>query len=477
MLKNKSNVTAEKVEKMPSQFYSANEKKSASDMADGKKGINRFRLAAAGVTTVLTIATATSAVLISGLSVGYTVEVDNTVVGKVATKNAYYEVLDEVKSEVNGISDVEFEAEGKENFRIELVRKSDLTDKSELAENLKSTTEGMTEAVSITVDGVFLAAVPESHEAHNLLERYLLQYSSEAENITTEFAQKIEVTTGLVPEESVQTAEEVYETLIAGKTVTHTVAADETLEEIANVYGTTEKDIAKTNDVKKAEEGMVLTVHTEEPVLSIRTTEHVSEETEIPFETIRKEDADLYEGRTEVKKAGVPGKAYKESYVTKINGEVVEEEIVREEVLEEPETQVESVGTKEAPPSVGSGNFQMPSTGKFSSPFGPRWGRMHTGIDIAAKTGTPIYASDNGIVTEAQYKNNGYGNLIVVDHGNGFVTYYAHCSAIDVKVGDIVAKGDLIGKIGSTGRSTGAHLHFEVRVNGEPKDPMKYIKE
>ncbi len=477
MLKNKSNVTAKRVEKVPAQFYSANEKKSAQNIAGCKKGMNRFRVAAAGVTTVLTFATATCALLISDLSVGYTVEVDNTVVGKVATKNAYYEVLDEVKNEVNGMTDVEFETEGKENFRMELLKKSDLTEKKELAENLKSISEGMTEAATITVDGVFLAAVPESHEAHNLLERYLLQYSSEAENITTEFAQNIEVTTGLVPEESVQSADQVYEMLIAGKSVTHTVAADETLEEIADVYGTTEKDLAKTNDVKKAEEGMVLTVYTAEPALAIQTTEHVSEETEIPFETIQKEDADLYEGRTEIKKAGIPGKAYKESYVTKINGEVVKEEVVREDVLEEPEAQIESIGTKEAPSSVGTGNFMMPSSGKFSSPFGPRWGRMHTGIDIAAKTGTPIYASDNGIVTEARYKNNGYGNLIVVDHGNGFVTYYAHCSAIDVKVGDIVAQGDLIGKIGSTGRSTGAHLHFEVRVDGEPRDPMKYIKE
>ncbi len=477
MLKNMSNVTAKKVENIPVQFYSANEKTAATRKADGKKGKNRFRIAIAGVTTVLAFATVASAVLISDLSVGYTVEVDNTVVGKVATKSAYYEVLDEVKTEIHDMADVEFETEGKENFRMELLKKSDLTDKTELAENLKSTSEGMIEAASITADGVFLAAVPESHEAHNLLEKYLMQYTSDASNITTEFAQKIEVTTGFVPEESVQTADQVYEMLLAGKTVTHTVAANETLEDIADMYGTTKKDLVKTNHVKKAKEGMILTVHTEEPALAIQTVEHILEETDIPFETIQEQDADLYEGRVEVKKAGVPGKVYKESYVTKINGEVVKEAIMREDVLEEPQTQIECVGTKKAPPSVGSGSFMMPSVGKFSSPFGPRWGRMHTGIDIAAKTGTPIYASDNGIVTEAQYKNNGYGNLIVVDHGNGFVTYYAHCSEIDVKVGDIVAKGDLVGKIGSTGRSTGAHLHFEVRVDGEPRDPMKYIKE
>ena len=101
---------------------------------------------------------------------------------------------------------------------------------------------------------------------------------------------------------------------------------------------------------------------------------------------------------------------------------------------------------------------------------------MHAGIDLGASTGTPIYASDNGIVTEAQFKNNGYGNFISIDHGNGFVTYYAHCSEILVSPGDVVAKGDLIARVGSTGRSTGPHLHFEVRADGEAQDPMNYIK-
>lgn len=118
----------------------------------------------------------------------------------------------------------------------------------------------------------------------------------------------------------------------------------------------------------------------------------------------------------------------------------------------------------------------MPTSGTLSSPFGTRWGRKHTGIDLRASTGTPIYASDNGIVTKAEYSSNGYGNLIIVDHGNGFITYYAHCEDIAVSKGDVVAKGDFIGTVGNTGRSTGPHLHFEIREDGQAKDPMPYLK-
>ena len=145
-------------------------------------------------------------------------------------------------------------------------------------------------------------------------------------------------------------------------------------------------------------------------------------------------------------------------------------------IVSEPVTQIELVGTKEPPPSMGTGSFIMPASGRLTSPFGARWGRNHNGIDIAAKTGTPIYASDNGIVIESEYRNNGYGNIIKIDHQNGFVSYYAHCSELYANVGDVVAKGDLIAAIGNTGRSTGPHLHFEIRQDSVAKDPYNFIK-
>ena len=126
-----------------------------------------------------------------------------------------------------------------------------------------------------------------------------------------------------------------------------------------------------------------------------------------------------------------------------------------------------------------SGRFIRPVDGKLTSGFGMRLHpifkvrKMHTGIDISAPAGTPIRAADSGVVVEAGYLR-GYGYTVIIDHGGGVATLYAHCSAILVVVGQEVQRGQTIARVGSTGYSTGPHLHFEVRVNGEPVDPVGY---
>jgi murein DD-endopeptidase MepM/ murein hydrolase activator NlpD len=118
--------------------------------------------------------------------------------------------------------------------------------------------------------------------------------------------------------------------------------------------------------------------------------------------------------------------------------------------------------------------FIWPVNGPVTSGYGWRWGRMHEGIDIAAPTGTPIWAAASGSVIYAGWLG-GYGNLVVVDHGNGLATAYAHASAILVSIGQSVSQGETVALIGSTGNSTGPHLHFEVRVNGVAVDPLLYL--
>jgi murein DD-endopeptidase MepM/ murein hydrolase activator NlpD len=115
-----------------------------------------------------------------------------------------------------------------------------------------------------------------------------------------------------------------------------------------------------------------------------------------------------------------------------------------------------------------------PVNGPVVSGFGMRWGRLHEGIDIAASTGTPIWAAAAGTVIHTGWLG-GYGNLVVVDHGNGLATAYAHASAILVAVGQQVSQGETVSLVGSTGNSSGPHLHFEVRVNGIAVDPLLYL--
>ncbi|MGE5559461.1 MAG: LysM peptidoglycan-binding domain-containing M23 family metallopeptidase [Chloroflexota bacterium] len=119
--------------------------------------------------------------------------------------------------------------------------------------------------------------------------------------------------------------------------------------------------------------------------------------------------------------------------------------------------------------------FLWPLRGTLTSLFGPRWGKLHTGIDIAASYGADIRAALGGIVDTAAWLR-GYGRTVILDHGDGFETLYAHASKLLVEKGEQVTPGEIIAKVGSSGNSTGPHLHFEVRIGGECVDPHKLLE-
>lgn len=123
---------------------------------------------------------------------------------------------------------------------------------------------------------------------------------------------------------------------------------------------------------------------------------------------------------------------------------------------------------------VGMGGYAWPRCDTITSEYGRRWGRMHNGIDIDGETGDPIFASKAGTVMFAG-SSGGYGNLVIISHGDGVVTAYAHQSALAVRDGQRVAQGQRIGSVGNTGNSTGSHLHFETRVNGSPTNPRRFL--
>lgn len=141
-----------------------------------------------------------------------------------------------------------------------------------------------------------------------------------------------------------------------------------------------------------------------------------------------------------------------------------------------PKTQLASSSSRESAPTNQSYSFFWPVSGKITSTYGMRHGKMHTGIDISNGNGTQngIKASLGGTVTRAGYAG-GYGNLVVVDHGSGWSTYYAHLSRIGVQKGQRVKQGDVLGNMGTTGNSTGVHLHFEVRRHDNPINPLTVL--
>jgi len=133
-----------------------------------------------------------------------------------------------------------------------------------------------------------------------------------------------------------------------------------------------------------------------------------------------------------------------------------------------------AAASSSSPAPVSTGALGWPVAGPVTSGFGSRWGRMHEGIDIGVSEGTPVHAADAGTVIYAGWMS-GYGNIVVIDHGNGLSTAYAHNAQLLVGQGAAVAKGAVISLSGNTGHSTGPHVHFEVRQNGTPVDPLGYL--
>lgn len=195
----------------------------------------------------------------------------------------------------------------------------------------------------------------------------------------------------------------------------------------------------------------------------------------MPYETVKKDSEELYIGETKVSEKGQRGEKAVSYAVREVNGERVGRSETREKILDEPVDKLILEGDKELP-GVGTGEFTWPADdGYVSSKKGQRWGRAHKGIDIARPETLDIVAADHGTVSKAGAAGT-FGNRVVVDHKNGYETIYAHLSSIDVQVGDKVSPHTKLGDMGTTGRSTGIHLHFELSYDGQDRDPLDYVK-
>lgn len=182
---------------------------------------------------------------------------------------------------------------------------------------------------------------------------------------------------------------------------------------------------------------------------------------------------DMTVGQSKLLNNGSEGKKTVTKEIQMINSKVLSTRITSEKTVAKPINKVVLQGSK-SPGTVAAGMLFTPSRGTISSGFGMRWGKMHEGLDIAANMGDPIYAALDGNVIYSAWET-GYGNVIKLQHDNGLITIYGHCSKLIATVGQYVKKGDEIALVGSTGNSTGPHLHFEVRVNGVAQNPVAFL--
>lgn len=224
-------------------------------------------------------------------------------------------------------------------------------------------------------------------------------------------------------------------------------------------------------------------------LVNIKMTYVVTETVSIPYTTITTRDASKYSGYRVVNRKGKNGSKNVITSVVYVDGELYTT-YFSEEILVEPVDELLTVGGKTTFGGVYIGEasdmgflWPAPHCHYISSPFGWRRSGWHKGVDLCTRNGTakgsPVIASRAGTVELVQRSGSGYGNMVLINHGDGYKTRYAHLldKSITVKVGDYVEGGQTIGKVGSTGNSSGPHLHFEVIYNGETFDPMKYISQ
>ena len=225
--------------------------------------------------------------------------------------------------------------------------------------------------------------------------------------------------------------------------------------------------------------GDKITIKAEKPVLDVVIVYETTVVEDVPFTTEFINDSNMYESQRRVQSQGILGKEENTYEITVENNVEVGRKNLQTKIISAPAAAKVRVGTKKAVSRSGS-SFGVVGGGRLTSNFGSRIhpvtrkSTFHKGIDIGAARGNPVYAYANGTVTYAG-RMSGYGNFIAISHGNGMVTRYGHLSAIYVKTGQTVSVRQRIGSVGSTGVSTGPHLHFEVLINGSFKNPLNYL--
>ena len=431
------------------------------------------------------VAIAAAATVLSLYTLGAEVTYDGQRLGVVASRHAAQQVVEELE-------DITRKTTGNGGYAVDeallstetgVFPRRELLSRDEFEETLGDALGEVEYAYVLYVDGEKVVATTRSGALEDLLEQLKLGYQT-ADTVNAYFVEDVEIRQEYVESSYVMNLGYIAEILNETKEgeVTYTVQSGDSYYSIADDYEMSLDDLMKLNegyDPDLLRVGDVLTISNAVPYLTVVNVERQRYVQDTPYQVEYTDDSSMYQGEYKVTSAGVYGKADVTANVTYINGEETEREVVASVTLSQPVTEQQLRGTKERPTWYPTGSFSWPCTGVLTSRFGYRslnlsGSNYHQGIDIGNSYGTSIYASDGGTVTYSGWMG-GYGYLVIIDHGNGYETYYGHNSSLVAYVGQKVHKGQLIARMGSTGYSTGNHCHFGIKLNGTFVNPLNYL--
>lgn len=371
-------------------------------------------------------------------------------------------------------------------FSLAVIKPEQLIDKDLLTNELiQASGNEITEASGLYVDERFMGAVPSQDQLDSLLNSIKAKFSTGEPGEEVEFIKPVEIRSGLYPVTSI----------VDVRMLERELNSEESQQRIyTTVAGDAPTIIAQKNNISYSQLkalnpgiekslliGQEILVEKAVPMLEVKVSRTVTYEEEIPFKVEQVQDTSQYQGYVQVSQNGVKGATAITARVTYVDGIETAREVIDTRVIREAVNEKVVVGGKrplEQVPSTArttSTNFIWPADGGYvTCAYAGYVG--HTGMDIGGMPqGTAIRAAAAGTVTAVKYNTTGYGYHIMISHGGGVQTLYGHNSKLYVQVGDWVEQGQLIAAMGRTGRATGVHVHFEIRVNGKYMNPANYI--
>lgn len=337
----------------------------------------------------------------------------------------------------------------------------------------------------VAINGVEKVIVADKKTGESLVNKVKDNYTPSGDGlkvVKVALNEKVEVLEKNVPSKEIIDVDQAFQLLTVGseKLVTHIVESGESLWSIAKDNKLKVEDLEEANpqlNPDKIQIGDEVKLVKSEPMLHVTTVAEFTEVKNVSYSVEVENDKNMLRGTEKVKQAGKNGSKEFKYLLVEENGRQVDKQFIEGTVITEPVDKIVVRGTKLVLASRGSGGsgvLSWPKRGSITSRFGYRGREYHTGLDIDGSIGDPVRSAEAGTVTYVGRDGN-YGKIIRIDHGDGVQTWYAHLSAYEVSSGTKVDRGDLIGRVGNTGRSTGSHLHFEVRINGNAVNPLKYL--